>query len=656
MVISDIAALGTTILHSLWQATLLAGVLWLVSRRRKLPARLRYALAYGTLLLQCVLSIGTFLYYRSPNAHLEAGFKQAFVDFVAAGPAVAPAQRLLYTPDFWMAALVSCWFLGMLIGSLKLSVSLWQVRSMRYEAVTEVTRTFARHVRELADRMAYNGPLHLRASKRITTPMLVGHLKPILLFPVAMVNQLSTQESETVILHELAHLRRQDHWFNLLQCLIEVVFYYHPAVHWIGARIREEREHCCDDLVLRYGPGRLPYARALLHFSRATSGTSLTLSLTDGGGLLSRVRRFIDQQEKSYKMKSRILLLPLLAAFVMVATAAYVPTGEGSVVAELPREDLTPALAALNPVIYVDTLPQGTHQITRISDGKTTRLRVEDGEIKELELEGNRIPEEDFPQYEEKAEEILGIDNGRNDQDMNRIRILHPMDFRGEDSVRIYRSMSALRDLDIDLDLPLEALENSLAAVKINFDSLSTQFKTLRFDAMDGDIFLDKELENMDSIYTRSLDGMRIYRHRLEDIENIENLEALKAKEEVLQEALKQLERRKKQLRERENNRGEAMIEQVRARREAMMARARETREALQQRRNAPAIRINCPESSISHWVEEPALAFNAPSVITTYRVETSACAPAVIEESVEVKVEKPEPIIYHEFQGEAFY
>ncbi len=209
-----------------------------------------------------------------------------------------------------------------------------------------------RHVTALADRIGYRGTVRLGLTDRITGPMLVGHLKPVLLFPVAMVNQLTTEEAETVILHELAHLRRADHLFHLLQCLLEVLFYYHPAIHWIGARIREEREHCCDDLVLRYGPGKLPYARALLYFSEQSPNPVATaLSLTDGGGLLARVRRFIDHQETKYTMKSRLFILPILAVATFVGTAAYAPADkamEAPLSVEIPS---APALAA------PDTLP-----------------------------------------------------------------------------------------------------------------------------------------------------------------------------------------------------------------------------------------------------------------------------------------------------------
>ena len=358
---AEITALGATLLHSLWQATLLALLLWSISRYGTLGAAARYRVAYGMLLLQLALSVVTFLHYYTPAPHLESSVKQVVIAFVGFHPAEGPTYNRFTDPDFWMTALVGCWMVAMVVGSVRLGTSFWRVRRMlRVQTVRRLQASDAYAALELratqlATRLGYRGQLHIRIGCSITTPMLVGHLKPVLLFPLALINQLSTQEAETVILHELAHLQRYDHYFNLLQCLIEVLYYYHPAVHWIGARVREEREYCCDDLVLEYGPGKLPYARALLHYGeQAGSQPATALSLTDGGGLLARVRRFIDHQELKYTMNNRLLLLPLLALLCLIATAAYAPLADegGEEETMLPATLVAPAGPAL-----VDTIP-----------------------------------------------------------------------------------------------------------------------------------------------------------------------------------------------------------------------------------------------------------------------------------------------------------
>ncbi len=415
-----------------------------------------------------------------------------------------------------------------------------------------------RHVAALADRIGYRGTLRIGLTDRITGPMLIGHLKPMLLFPVALVNQLTTEEAETVILHELAHLRRADPVFHLLQCLIEVLFYYHPAVHWIGARIREEREHCCDDLVLRYGPGRLPYARALLYFSeQSRKPVATALSLTDGGGLLARVHRFVHHQENKYTMKSRLFLLPILAVLTLVGTAAYAPDKAPDVV--LPAvENPAPALAA-----PVDTLPPGTHEVTKISNGETTRLRVENGKIKELELNGKQVPEADFPRHERRAEQLLGMRTDRRLIVPDTILSTNPVTY--EVDTTIVYGVAGLNEAVLDVQevsrIAQEALES------INMDSIMEVVEEARMLYIDSDSLRGIALNALNKAKMFRFDEMELdsamlqlrgrslidQQDTLKYLQNLqlteqEELDQINRQQRQLQEALRQLEQRKLEL------------------------------------------------------------------------------------------------------------
>ena len=127
---AEITALGATLLHSLWQATLLALLLWSISRYGKMDATGRYRMAYGMLLLQVTLSVATFLYYYSPAPRLESSVKQVVIAFVGFSPGEMTAYNRFTDPDFWMTALVGCWLLALVTGSARLGVSFWRVRRM----------------------------------------------------------------------------------------------------------------------------------------------------------------------------------------------------------------------------------------------------------------------------------------------------------------------------------------------------------------------------------------------------------------------------------------------------------------------------------------------------------------------------------------------
>lgn len=384
--------LATTLLHSLWQATLLAGLLWLVSRHRGLSPAFRYRLAYGTLLAQLALSVGTYLHYRTPAPRLEGEVKQLVIDWVTATPTGVGAD--FTTPTYWLHVLVLIWVVSVVVGTLRTAISFGRVRRMKSRSVPLASTPGLDVINQLVQRIGYTGKFSVRVAA-VAAPLLVGFFRPVLLLPVALANQLTTEEAESVLLHELAHLRRYDHWWNLLQCLIEILFYYHPAVHWIGARIREEREYCCDDWVLAYGPGGLPYARALLHYGeRAAAGNVTALSLTDGGGLLARVQRFLTHQSIPYTMQRTLLLLPVLALLVLITTAVTAPT---------------PPFASSSPARppAIDTLPDGTYTVKRIANGVTTEARVEDGQLRQMSRGGLDVRADELAQREPEVEQML---------------------------------------------------------------------------------------------------------------------------------------------------------------------------------------------------------------------------------------------------------
>jgi hypothetical protein len=93
--------------------------------------------------------------------------------------------------------------------------------------------------------------------------MTVGAIRALVLLPVTAATSLSPEELEVVLAHELAHIRRADFLWNLMQTLAETLFFFHPAVWWISGHIRHERELCCDDLALQFCPNPIVYAHAL---------------------------------------------------------------------------------------------------------------------------------------------------------------------------------------------------------------------------------------------------------------------------------------------------------------------------------------------------------------------------------------------------------
>ncbi len=140
----------------------------------------------------------------------------------------------------------------------------------------------------------------------------------MILIPAGALINLSAQELEAILAHELAHIRRFDYVANLLQSAIEALMFYHPAMWWIGKRIRAERENCCDDLAIAACGDRVTYARALTALEELRSGYPQFAMAATGGPLLSRVRRLLGKDDP----RRRSLPVWIALAAVLVAVLA----------------------------------------------------------------------------------------------------------------------------------------------------------------------------------------------------------------------------------------------------------------------------------------------------------------------------------------------
>jgi beta-lactamase regulating signal transducer with metallopeptidase domain len=123
-------------------------------------------------------------------------------------------------------------------------------------------------------------------------------LRPVILLPASALTGLSPQQLEAIIAHELAHIRRHDYLINLLQTVVETLLFYHPAVWWVSRRIRQEREHCCDDLAVAVCGDALTYARALLEMEQLRAAGPQLAMAANGGSLMNRIQRLVGAQPK----------------------------------------------------------------------------------------------------------------------------------------------------------------------------------------------------------------------------------------------------------------------------------------------------------------------------------------------------------------------
>ncbi len=164
---------------------------------------------------------------------------------------------------------------------------------------------------------------------RLSVPVVIGIVRPMILLPTSLASGLSSEQLEALIAHELAHLRRWDPLVNLLQRVAEAILFFHPAVWYVSRRIRSERENASDDLVLAAGWQRIHYADALLRMAELSlslrhgaAATSLAAVAATGGNqsdFKRRVMRLLDPQPTHLRLTKGGWIL-----FLAIGAAAFV--------------------------------------------------------------------------------------------------------------------------------------------------------------------------------------------------------------------------------------------------------------------------------------------------------------------------------------------
>lgn len=270
----------------------------------------------------------------------------------------------------WFPVIVGLWCLGVVIFALRPALSWLTVRRLKSTGVAVVVPTVRELLQRTAERLRIRSHLTILQSALVQTPMVVGYLRPVILLPVRIVTGLPISQLEAILAHELAHIRRHDYLFNLLQTVIETLFFYHPAVWWISAKLREERENCCDDVAVGLLGNRLEYGRALLALEEQRA-LSTALSMSWGGGsLLARTRRLIARDSADRISGSgAIISLGLLLAALFAAGVWAATHSEDAGPDELADKDFTPAQIA-------DAIESVMQRFDRVEyEAETTEIR-----------------------------------------------------------------------------------------------------------------------------------------------------------------------------------------------------------------------------------------------------------------------------------------
>jgi len=188
-----------------------------------------------------------------------------FLQISLAGAAhVARGPAAVTLPANWALYMFAAWATIAAVGLARVLSGLRHVRQIRKTSRIVVRNQLDPVLQSTIAEFRSARTVDLYVSDDLRIPTAIGFFKPAVIVPAWALNELSPAELNTILLHELAHLRRWDDWTNLAQKLLRAVFFFHPAVVWVENRLSLEREMACDDLVLAQTSNPRAYAQCLV--------------------------------------------------------------------------------------------------------------------------------------------------------------------------------------------------------------------------------------------------------------------------------------------------------------------------------------------------------------------------------------------------------
>ena len=299
-------SLSLTLLHFLWQGLLVALILKsLLSIVANNKSKLRYLLASLTMLTNAILASLTFvMVYPDTSAGANSNLSPIPLtslvnELTQQNPLLSYQELLPSILAYSLPYLSILWLASIAVLAGKLLIEVRNVNILPLRSSVAPSPELLLRFNQLVNQIQLTTTPKLLISLKAEVPMAIGWLKPVVLLPIAMITNLNSVQLEMLILHELAHIRRHDYLVNFLQTLIELLFFFHPCVHWVGKQMRNEREYCSDDIAVQHCGDAIAYAHTLTDTASLCSKkhcqTIPQMAMAaSGGDLKARIIRLVD--------------------------------------------------------------------------------------------------------------------------------------------------------------------------------------------------------------------------------------------------------------------------------------------------------------------------------------------------------------------------
>lgn len=326
-----VSNIGWTLVNFLWQGAVigLAAAVALAALRRARPEQ-RYLVACCAL-LACV-AWPALEFAQRLHGGADGDAIAVFKAPLLAGNGHADGMPMFAQLQGKLRWIVGFWAACAAVLALRMALGLAWVRKAAKAPLADAQ--WQARLDRLADGCGFPRAVRLRVVDGLASPVTAGWWRPVVLLPASLFSSMPVDLIEALLAHEIGHIRRYDYLVNLVQNLIEIVLFYHPAVWWMSARIRAERELIADDFAAHVlgEPRRL--ALALSELEKLQFSTHHLAMAANGGDLMSRMTRLLRPDQPALHWKAALPVLAMTAACLTLAACAT--TEKPAVAAHVP--------------------------------------------------------------------------------------------------------------------------------------------------------------------------------------------------------------------------------------------------------------------------------------------------------------------------------
>lgn len=428
-------ALSWTFLHSLWQAAFIAiffAIILLFLNKKS--SKIKYKIWLFALAIFTISNIATYIYYTRMNTTEDAKFTYSAMEclpaidgshtIISANLSNPNNEEYMSILNPWFDSLksfvnehlyiiVGLWFLGMLLFLLRFLGGLSYLYILKNKHNFPVDPYWQDLLLDIQQKCNVKKVVGLVESSMVKSIVIIGHFKPIILFPIGWINSMDPKEVEAILAHELAHIKRNDFLINLLQSIVEIIYYFNPFVWWISAQLKEQREHSCDDVAIGICGDAFSYAKSLVKVQEMqTKENSWAMSILGSSKLqlFKRVSRMLQHEKTGQNILERIAAI--IGVFFLIGIFGFKNLPQAIAAKKIneigilsPENSTTISLSRLDSFVLNRKVENGTYTYT--DHMLTSSIVVKDNKVMSLQFNNVDLKPEDFPKFENFFYDII---------------------------------------------------------------------------------------------------------------------------------------------------------------------------------------------------------------------------------------------------------